>query len=819
MKFDILLDKRTVVDNDDPLADLAQTERIGLGDLIIAAIIAVAVWTLQAIWSLPIVHPSNWADIAAASGVRPASHLVGGYFVTGASLIYRTFGISAGDVILEWLGRLALVGIAIVMYGALREMLAFIMRARPQRSNRRSLVMQIASIVGTFAFIASDPVWRAGQFLSETTIQLSLMLFSLEFFFVFLRKGSLRYAYLCAAFLGLLAAESPIGFFLVIAFIMINNVVLKIFPILESPFFKPAVIAVSKWYITALFVLAILFGIGINCMGFVLNNGFAAGGSAGSLPILYLQGYAARIFGAASPGGWILWLGVCITPFVVAMMRFPSAADEETFLPYATGIVFAFCGLIAFTQVAPISVLWFWMHFPVMSDFMLSLGIFCSSVTLATAVTILGVDSLCRDHQRLAKLLYGSDDDEEEGRPAGEVSADSPISTAIRRTVVIFVPAVMVLAVIPDRMETKTRVMLDIVKDGLLEIVREAGDAKYLFTDGNLDVGIELASRKLGGDLICLPLVSRTANSARDVYLRTRGMQTDPEDLFSFQFDVGMGLRSWIRDKAARLETSAVMMGFDLWKRDGKAYPPLGGMLSRPAGWPSEDERKESIRRAYDLAARVLEVYAMDAAEATNQDVKNAFLAIQWRLARMCIYRGEQADLAGDANTAIAEADMAKRLNSRNETYQKLMEAMSKRNDMMMQTLTPREGLQLALVRADFKMGKMYAETILVADPENVDANFAMGMYYVKERQLTRAKEYLSRCLIRNPNEPTIYNNLAMIDMELGRYDSAEINAKKALAIIPDSAAVKDTLKQIEAKRAEKAKPAAENPKPSPRAF
>jgi len=803
MTFSILKDERVPIDKSDPFADIAQTERIGLGDLIIAGVLAVITWVLQTAWSLPIVHPSLWEDVAVANGVCPASHLVGGYFVAVASLVFRMVGPVAGKVILSNLGRIALSGVAIVAYASLREMLAFIMRARPQRSKRRTLVMQIASIVGTFAFVAGEPVWQAGQFLSETTILIALAMFALEFFFVFIRKGTLKYAYLCALFLGLLAAESPLGFALLVGFIVVNNIVLKMLPILESPFFKPAVLAVSKWYMTFIFLVAIVFGIGVNCVSFVANNGLVAGGiSAGALPLTYLIGYSARVLSAASPGGWILWVAVCFAPFIVSIIRFPSAADEETFLSYATGIVFLFCGAVAFTQVAPVPILWFWTHCPVYSDFFLSVGLLWSATTMAAGVTILGVDALCRNHARLARQMYGQDEDADANE---DPSLGSPVSTAIRRTVVIAIPAVMILAMLPDRMETKTRAMLRVVRDALGEIVREAGESEYLFTDGNLDVGIELCSFLHGGHLKCLPLVSRTANSARDVYLRTRGMADDAEDLFSFRFDVGMGLRSWIRDKPKRLEKSSVMMGFDLWKRDGKSLPPMGGMLSRPAGWPTEEERHKSVADAYALANRVLDIYRMDG-KVTNNDVKNAFLSVQWRLARMCTYRGEQADLAGDAKTAIAEAEMAKRLNDNNETYKQVLLAMSRQNDLMMQRLTPREGLQLALVRADFTMGKLYAETILVADPENADANFAMGMFYVKERQLTRAEEYLKRCLIRRPNEPSIYNNLAMIQMELGKLDAAELNAKKALAIIPESAAVQDTLKTIRAAKDSKNK-------------
>ena len=119
----------------------------------------------------------------------------------------------------------------------------------------------------------------------------------------------------------------------------------------------------------------------------------------------------------------------------------------------------------------------------------------------------------------------------------------------------------------------------------------------------------------------------------------------------------------------------------------------------------------------------------------------------------------------------------------------------------MSQSLTTREGLQLALVRADFTMGKLYAETILAAEPDNPDANFAMGMYYLRENQLTRAEEYLKRCLIRKPNEPAIYNNLAMIQLTLGKLDAAEVNVEKALKLIPNSAAVIDTKNAIQRAR------------------
>ena len=333
------------------------------------------------------------------------------------------------------------------------------------------------------------------------------------------------------------------------------------------------------------------------------------------------------------------------------------------------------------------------------------------------------------------------------------------------------------------------------------ETVREAEGAEFLFTDGNIDTGVELEAMRSGRRLYCLSLMALDKNA---VYLRKRGMETE-EDKFSFGHDAGMGLRSWIRDQPEKLEKCGVQMAFDLWKRDGKALPPMGGMMSRPTGFASEAEQERGVKKAHELSGLILWIYKRGGIKScTDKLIKNAFLSVQWRLARMAIYRGEVADLRGDAEMAIAEVELAKALNDRNETYQELVSNMSKRNEQMLSRITPREGLQLALVRADFTMGKLYAETILSGSPDNPDANFALGMYYLQERQLSRAEEYLKRCLLRKPNEPAIYNNLAMLQMEIGKLDAAKKNVEKALKLMPDSSAIQNTRKLVEEAIAER---------------
>ena len=785
----------------DIAVDIAQTEKIGLGDFVIAAALAVLTFFGLQIWEFPGLHPSIWDDAVVAAGVRPATHVIPGYFTGVATVVYSIFGKSAGPAMLRLVGHIALSAIAVVVYAAMREMLAFIMRARPQRSKRRSFVMQIASLVGTAAFIATDPIWSAGQFLSEATILIGLTLGAIEFYFLFLRKGAIKYAYICAVFLGLLCAESPMGFIFMAAFIALNFVVLKLLPILESPFFRPEVIAVGKWYMTFIFLAFFILGILLNCWTYIANGGLdAVGASVGTIPLDYLLGYWGRLSGAADLTGWILLLGACVTPFVVTIVMFPAAADEEKFLPYSTGMVFLFCGLVTYLQSAPIPELWFWTYSAHISPYLLSVGVLFAATTVAGSVTILGVDSLCRNHLRLAQQQFGMDEDEGDDT----TPSDNPISNMIRRCSMVVIPVVLLAVMVPGRVKNATREMLQIVREAVAETVVECGEAEYLFSDGNLDNAIELESARRGGSLKCLSMMG--GSSPYKVYLRTRGMKGDEEDIFSFTFDAAMGLRSWIRDRPEKLDKCAMQLGLDLWKRDGKPIPPVGGIVSRPNGWASKEERLEGVARAHQLSERAIALCAKGVKDCTDKTVRTAFWNVLWRLSRACTYRGERADLAGDAETAIAEVTLADKLNDVNETYKQLIEAVTRQKDRMSQQLTTREGLQLALVRADFTMGKLYAETILAAEPDNADANFAMGMYYVKERQLTRAEEYLKRCLLRKPNEPAVYNNLAMVQLELGKLEAAEINVQKALKLIPGSAAVIETQKAIEAAKEKKSK-------------
>ena len=154
------------------------------------------------------------------------------------------------------------------------------------------------------------------------------------------------------------------------------------------------------------------------------------------------------------------------------------------------------------------------------------------------------------------------------------------------------------------------------------------------------------------------------------------------------------------------------------------------------------------------------------------------------------------SNLTGKSLVAIGDS-----LDNRNASLRELLDALERVRQNSRHRLSPREGLHQALEDANFALASQYADAVLKSQPENVDANFAMGMLYLQQRQYSRAEEHLTRCLVLAPREPAVYNNLAMIQMHLRKFDAAEKNAKRALELAPGSAEVLDTIRQVTSAR------------------
>ncbi len=111
--------------------------------------------------------------------------------------------------------------------------------------------------------------------------------------------------------------------------------------------------------------------------------------------------------------------------------------------------------------------------------------------------------------------------------------------------------------------------------------------------------------------------------------------------------------------------------------------------------------------------------------------------------------------------------------------------------------ITPREGLRLAMERPNFHKAAMFARQVLVSDPRDLEANFAMGMFYHCDEQYGQAEAYLRKCLERDPRNASILNNLAVAQLRQGHLDEAEENARKAVAANGKLAEARRTLENV----------------------
>lgn len=309
-----------------------------------------------------------------------------------------------------------------------------------------------------------------------------------------------------------------------------------------------------------------------------------------------------------------------------------------------------------------------------------------------------------------------------------------------------------------------------VTNDYVREVVEEAKGVRVIYTDGAFDDDIRREAKR-------------------------RGIELEPISMLK-----GRSPHS-LMEAVEKGEEVALQLGFDRWKREGKELPLCSGVLARTDKMP-EEERQRGIEAARRLGERILELYKGKLIDTMpDGGLKQKLLMVQWRIARIARMRAEREERMGQSELARKDADLADRLDAHNTNLQKILQDMEKVREQTLKTLTPREVLRLALARRDFTLARRYAEQILADDPNDPDANFAMGMDYYTKKKWTRAEEYLRRCLIKRPRQPVYWNNLAMICLYTERYDEGLKLAQKALEIIPDSAEVKDTVKQIEEAR------------------
>lgn len=785
-------------------ANASPPDRLGWWDFATGAILGAIAILVYSLWPYPGIAPETWEDAAIAAGLRPAEAIIPGFWQFAMHWVYRAFGMAGGNAAIHFAGRIAIGFSVALAYLLFREVLGLAVRLRLQHASRRYFVARFAAIAGATCLMFANPVWRLAQTFSWSTLLFTAAMWAMYRFFRFLMRGSLGSAYFTMFVLGLVAAETPLGFILLAFCWGVYLLAIRDILPFDMPLLDPYVQEISKWHMTFLFSFAFIAGIVVNIFAFVWLDGLEANGmTAGDLPLFYASSYIGRFQEAASILGWVCGAVMAVMPVVVAATLLPRATDEEQFLPYHIGALFFVLGILAYSQTAGLPALWFWLWQDstpmVPSQFLLALFSAMSAGTVVFCIAVLGVDAFCRDHKRLvaqffSELRSGNDSDyDDAGEPA---LVSGRFTSTFRQIFFMALPVALLAGLALGAPQTKTRAVLSLINEGIDETVRELTASEFLFTEGSQDAIIELKARTAGKNIVCENLMGGT--SARDTYLRKRNL-ADHDDLLAAGIGAPALLRMWVRDKPEALRKTAVQLCFDLWKRDGRAMPPASGLVAQPLD-SDETERERGVQAAYGLGEKFLAFAARYGAPSRESGHKanNVFYAIQWRLARLARIRAEMYDRKDLKSRAIDEVLFSDRLDKSNNVLKRLREAMTRVEQHAMRQMTPREGLQLALVRADFVLAKYYAEPILDADPHDPDANFAVGMSYFHDGAYARAKEYLARCLLRKPEEPAVYNNLAIAQLRTGRYDEALRNAKIALDLVPESTEIRSTLKEIE---------------------
>lgn len=803
---------------DDDENSIAAESIVGVGktDWLIALAVAAVVFVMLGVWGYPGIYPPAWGDIAVAAGTRPPQSIVPGMWRLISWLVFKTVGVAKGLLLYKMLGHVLGAASVALVFVFFRQCLSISIRYRRQMVRRRMFAVRVAAAVASVAFASSEPFWRAAQLFTPVTLLLFTSLVAMTLFSMFLRNGSMSAVYWGSFLAGVVTAESPIGVIGVIVAWAVYSFITRYGEQFAMPLVNPAAAQVSKWHLTFLFVFGCLATACLNCYSFFALGGLQAVGDPGLsvLPVKYINNHFALFAGAASLVGWLFLMVMIVLPWFVSAAMLPKATDEEHFLPYGIGLVYVVACIFAVSQLCPIEGLWIWSwQFGgvdlVKSQPLMIMVSMLAAASIMGAIVVLGVDGFCRDHKFIAQQQFGFSSADEDADDDDEVyhamrkrmsrRSQARLGKFSRAVVVSFMLLVVPAMTVPSRYCGKAREMLGVINGYIDLVLRETEGRRFLVSDGRFDAGLEVSALAKGR--VLFPLSVMSGRGDYDSYIRLRGI-TDGEDRLAAAIGAPSLLRTWIRDNPSELTNCCAQIGFEFWKREGRPLPTMLGAVARP-GEKDAAFVAECVKARDELAARVLNFYGMRRNVSSNdRDIESLFETVQWRLARIARFRGEEFDLAGNVKAAQEEVALGDSLDNRNASLRELLEALERVNQNSRHRLSPREGLRQALADANFALASQYADAVLKSHPENADANFAMGMLYWQQRQYARAEDHLSRCLVLSPREPAVYNNLAMVQMHLHKFDAAEKNAKRALELAPGSAEILDTIRQVTEARA-----------------
>lgn len=700
--------------------------------------VSFAIGILSLDQSFPAIDPSIWRVYAEATGLWPSTAVTPVLWRRLVSLGCAPSAISA----------VAVAVFAFAVFDTLWRLLVVMVCPQKDFHNWWRLTVPALSLLGSLLAVFSEPVWRLTLSAAPALLTLALFVLAVDLFLVSfftkimldeegLPESTVRPnlgVYTALLLAGFLSVETPAALLLPLLFAGVHRLLLP--RIMDGRYqdhpddllvFSP--IRFSNWGAFFLWLAGALLAIPVSDLP---KNG------DGILRYLFetLQG----LQGAASLLGWVLWTGCTLIPFALACGLLPVLTAKERQLEFGLGLVALVTGVASLVVVSPAARGdWAFIPFAVVrSSFLQALGAVLSAHAAVLSLAVFShyaFHAMPRDHHARTLVVEG---------------------------VALALLAAAVIAGWGMRRDFAQEVR-QVIADAIEETVREAKGLSWIFTDGSADVGIELVARRHHADLRTRPLITGGPRAASRNSAALLG--------------------DWICENSSNLQASAVQVGFELWKRERKPAWPASGFLAR-ADWP-EGARDRGIAVAEQLGARMVELSraGLETRE-TDQQVRDVFAALLWRLSRLARQRGDTA--------------RADELDAANVAVRNMTEKIRRERQAAFLQMSDSEGLQLALQRADFVEARHYAASVLKRLPEDVPANFGMGMSCLEDGHPRDAVLYFERAHKGKPTEPAILNNLAIAHLRAGNLAEAEAWAKKAIERAPDVPEVKDTFRQVE---------------------
>ena len=745
-------------------------DRLGKRDVFLAFLVGIGFSLIYLIFSPRGLDPSLWDELSVAARMRPPATIFHGLWRILAVGVLSFCGPEYVTAVLRIIGSVVGGLSVFFVYIILRQIIACL--ARVKDFTHWSWIAPFFTIVATVCFGAGDAMFRIISPFTPGLLQFAGLLLSLLFFLWFLKSGHTWRILLSMFFAGAITSETPVGFLLPVVYAVAQRLALS--ALLNE---KQLVDAdpghlgfMPRWRMFFSFVFGLfVFGV-LNIVVFVSFGGLEACGWNGfDLAFRYAVSYYEVIATAASPIGWVLAVTFSFLPLVVSLVLFPMLCRDTEPIRFRLGLILFFAGALALVQcgILPYTRLWSFSSGSVEmnSDFLECVFMVMTAITLALAASCFALG---------CQVVYYFDGDD------GVFKAVAPRGIVMRNLVQVVVIACILPTVFRLHRPVETE-LRSVVHDAIVETVRECGDAKYLFTDGRLDPGIELLSSLMGSHV--RPLNMMSGPSAWEKYIRTRHFEDGSPDRTSAEVGVPVLLRVWAGEMTNGMDNAAVQLGFEFWRRARKPLPKCSGFVAREKGL-SDAEAERGISAANAIAARIIRAAKEHPHAAVSPALRNAVSAVSWRISRFARMRDDE-QLAND-------------LDEWNDAVKHMMRLIDYERMRTFMQMTPYEGLRLSLRRADFVEARKYGATVLQIDPEDPEANFGTGMAYLMEEKYKEAEFYLERTLVRRPDEPAVLNNLSIVFRKTNRLEKALEYVKKAHELAPENEEISRTLKDTE---------------------